>query len=178
MTMKKCVIAIFKTHVEAEEAIKALQKEKVNMTNCSILGRGIQSEEEVVGFYNAGDRIKFWGKQGAFWGGVWGFLAGSGFFMIPGIGPVVAGGALVSSLAGAIEGAIVVGGLNIFGASLFSIGIPRNSILNYETAIKENKFLVIYHGTPEETLHAKSILETTPKELLELAPKEAPAFNF
>ena len=34
------------------------------------------SEENVVGFYNAGDRMMYWGKTGAFWGGLWGLLFG------------------------------------------------------------------------------------------------------
>jgi hypothetical protein len=45
-------------------------------------------------------------------------------------------------------------------AALYSIGIPKDSILQYETAIKSDKFLVMAHGTAEEVAKAKSILET------------------
>lgn len=34
------------------------------MTSLSVVGKGYHSEEQVVGFYNAGDRIKFWGTRG------------------------------------------------------------------------------------------------------------------
>ena len=54
---------------------------------------------------------------------------------------------------------MVAGGLSALGAGLFSIGIPKNSILNYEGAVKASKFLVIAHGTTEEVAKAKSILE-------------------
>ncbi len=83
------------------------------------------------------------------------------FFAIPGIGPVVIAGPLVSWIVGALEGAVVVGGASALGAGLASKGIPRDSIAKYETAIKADKFLLLAHGTPEQVGRAKSILERT-----------------
>ena len=54
------------------------------MQKLSILAKDFQSQENVVGFYNAGDRMKTWGKFGAIWGGIWGMLFGTGVFLIPG----------------------------------------------------------------------------------------------
>jgi hypothetical protein len=88
-------------------------------------------------------------------------LFGSAFFMIPGIGPLVVFGPLVGWIVGALEGAVVVGGLSALGAGLYSIGIPKDSIMQYETALKSDKFLVIAHGTADEVARAKGILETT-----------------
>lgn len=172
MKAKNCVVALYKTHDDAEGAVKLLQRSGVNLKQCSILGQGYHTEEEVVGYYNAGDRMMFWGKQGAFWGGIWGLLLGSGVFWIPGIGQVIAGGAIVSSIIGGLQGAAIVGGLNALGAGLYSIGIPKNSILQYETAIKANKFIVVFHGTAEENEKARETLDLTPKETLEVTVQE------
>ena len=109
---------------------------------------------------NAGDRMAFWGKRGAFWGGLWGLLFGSALFVIPGVGPLVVFGPLVGWIIGALEGAVVVGSLSVLGAALFSIGIPQDSIMQYETALKSDKFLVIAHGTASQVAQAMSILET------------------
>jgi uncharacterized membrane protein len=68
-------------------------------------------------------------------------------------------GPLVSWIIGALEGAIVVGGLGALAAALYSIGIPKDSVMKYETAVKSDKFLVIAHGTADEVAKAKSILE-------------------
>jgi hypothetical protein len=95
-------------------------------------------------------------------GGLWGLLFGAAFFFIPGIGPVVLAGPLVASLVGALEGAVVVGGLTALGAVLASLGIPRNSIVQYETALKADKFLVIAHGTQEDVARAKSLIDSGP----------------
>jgi hypothetical protein len=34
----------------------------LEMKNLSVVGKGYHTDEKVVGFYNAGDRIQFWGK--------------------------------------------------------------------------------------------------------------------
>jgi len=155
------VVAIYNTHTEAEEGVKSLQKSGYDMKKLSIVGKDYHADEHVVGYYNTGDRVKYWGKLGAFWGGLWGFLFGSAFFFIPGIGPIVVGGPLVSWIIGALEGALVVGGLSSLGAALYSIGIPKDSILKYETSLKANKFILVAHGTKDEVERAQKILETT-----------------
>ncbi len=72
------VVAVYDAHTEAEQAVKELQKSGFDMKKLSIVARNPHAEEHVVGFYNAGDRIKYWGKAGAFWGGIWGAAFWSG----------------------------------------------------------------------------------------------------
>src|ERR1035441_434805 len=150
MSKLESVVAIFHTHTDAEQAVKDLQHAGIDMHSVSIVAKDYHTDEQVVGYYNAGDRMKRWGKTGAFWGGFWGLLFGSAFFAIPGIGPVLVAGPLVAWILGALESAVVVGGLSAIGAGLYSIGIPKDSIVEYETAIKSDKFLVLAHGTADE----------------------------
>ena len=161
MAENSAVVAVYNSHTDAEASIKELERAGFDMKKLSIVGKDYHTEEHVIGYYNTGDRMKVWGKLGAFWGGFWGLLFGSALFLIPGIGPVVVFGPLVGWIAGALEGAVVVGGLSALGAGLYSIGIPKDSIMQYETALKSDKFLVIAHGTADEVARAKSILETT-----------------
>ena len=161
MAKENAAIAVYDTHIQAEAAIKELQKSGIDMKKLSILGKDYHAEENVVGYYNAGDRIKFWGKLGAFWGGLWGLLFGSALFFIPGIGHIVALGPVGGMIVGALENAVIVGGLSALGAGLFSVGIPKDSIVKYETAVKADKFLVIVHGTEDEVRKAKEIIKST-----------------
>ena len=92
MEKNEPVVAVYDTHQQAEETIKELQKSGFDMKQLSIVGRDYHSEEQVVGYYNACDRMKYWGKLGAFWGGFWGLLFGSAFFWVPGIGQVLVAG--------------------------------------------------------------------------------------
>ena len=63
-----------------------------------------------------------------------------------------------------LEGAVVVGGLNALGAGLYSIGIPKNSVVKYETEVKNGKILLVAHGTAEDVEHAKELLDGTQAE--------------
>ena len=158
MSEKNAVIAIYESHSQAEEALKELQTSGYDMTKLSIVGKEYHTEEHAIGYYNAGDRMKRWGESGAYWGGIWGLLLGSAFFAIPGIGPVLVAGPLVAWIVGALEGAIVVGGLSAIGAGLYSIGVPKDSIVEYESAIKSDKFLLLAHGTAEQVERARGIM--------------------
>src|ERR1700688_2427496 len=161
MSIQNSVVAIYPTHTEADQAVKELQRSGVDMHKLSIVGRGYHTDEHAVGYYNTGDRMKYWGKVGAFWGGFWGLLFGSAFFMIPGLGPILVAGPLVAWIVAGLEGAVEVGALGALGAGLFSIGIPKNSIVKYETALKTDQFVLIAHGTDAEVAKAKDIIETT-----------------
>ena len=160
-TELSAVVALYNTHAEAEAAIRELQKSGFDMQKLSIVGKDYYTEEEVVGYYTTGDRMKAWGKRGAFWGGLWGLLFGSAFFVIPGIGPLLAAGPLVGWIVGALEGAAVVGGLSALGAGLCSLGIPKDSVIEYETEIKAGKFVVITHGSFDEVSKAQAAFAAT-----------------
>jgi len=154
------VVAVFETHPEADEAVKELQKSGFDMKKLSVVGKDYHTEEQVVGYYNAGERMKHWGKLGAFWGGLWGLLFGAAFFWVPGIGPVLIGGPLVAWIIAALEGAVVVGGLSAIGAGLFSLGIPKDSVVIYESAVKAGKYVVVAHGTAQDVAKARDIMST------------------
>jgi hypothetical protein len=161
MTDTNAAIAVYDTHSAAENALKELQKSGFDMKKLSIVGKDYHTDEQVTGYYNAGDRMKYWGKMGGFWGGLWGLLFGAAFFWVPGVGPLLVAGPLAAWIVGALEGAVVVGGLSALGAGLYSIGIPKDSVLKYETAIKADKFLLVAHGTAAEAAKAKDILAAT-----------------
>ena len=160
MTDTNAVIAVYDNHSAAEDAVKQLQKSGFDMKKLSVVGTDYHTDEQVVGYYNAGDRMKYWGERGAFWGGFWGLLFGAAFFWVPAIGPVLVGGPLVAWIVAGLEDAVLVGGLSAIGAGLYSIGIPRDSIVTYETAIKAGQFLVVAHGTATDAAAARNILST------------------
>jgi hypothetical protein len=161
MSENNAVVAVYETHEGAEAALKDLQRAGIDMRILSIVGKNSHTDEHPVGYYNTGDRMKYWGKTGAFWGGFWGLLFGSAFFAIPGIGPVLVAGPLVAWIVGALEGAVLVGGLGAIGAGLYSIGIPKNSVVEYEVALKTDHYLLVVHGPTAEVEKARDILHTT-----------------
>src|SRR3984885_9208681 len=136
MTDASSVVAVYSSHTDAEIAVAKLSAASFDITKVSIVGKDYHPEERVVGYYTAGDRMKSWGGMGAFWGGIWGLLFGAGFFLIPGIGPVLVAGPFLAALVGALESAALVGGLSAVAAGLVSLGVSKERAVKYEAAIK------------------------------------------
>ena len=154
-------VAVYDSHEQAEAAVRELAKAGFDMKTISILGKDYQTEESVTGYFNAGDRAKFFGKFGAFWGGLAGLLFGSAMLFVPVVGHIIILGPIAATLAGGLEGAVLGGGAGALVGALSSVGIPKNSVLRYETAIKANKFLVLIHGEADAILRARNVLTAT-----------------
>jgi hypothetical protein len=160
------VVGVFASHVQAETAIKALEAGGADMKKLSIIGRSFHSENHAVGFYTSGNRMMFWGGQGAFLGSLWGILFGGAFFFIPGVGPLVAMGPMASWIIGALEGAMVGGAAGVLAATLVNLGLPEEQMVQYETDIKSGKFLVLARGSAAEMERAQTILGASGASLL------------
>jgi hypothetical protein len=158
-TGNNIAVGIYPTHVEAENVIRGLEKSGFDMKKLSIVGKDYHTDEHVVGYYSTGDRMMAWGKFGAFWGGLWGLLFGSAFFLIPGVGPMLMAGPLVAAIVSGLENVAVVGGVSALVAALVSIGVPKSNAIEYETELVAGKFVLIVHGTKEETARAKTLLQ-------------------
>ena len=163
MSRHESIVAIYAKHDAAEAAVRRVAEGGLDMRHFSIVGKGYHTEEKVIGFYSAGDRISFWGSRAAYWGGLWGLLFGGVMFTVPVIGPVMVLGHLATlvftALGGAVEGAVVTGGLGALGAALFSIGIPHHSVLQYEQALNADAYLVVGHGPAAEMERARTMLQ-------------------
>jgi hypothetical protein len=143
-------VALYYTYKEAEEAVRELQKSGVDMQKLSIVGKDL-----------------------------WGAMFGTSFFLIPGIGPLLAAGPIVSALEGTVvaqvageslshsskwrglEGTVVVGGWSALGAGLYNLGIPEDSNIEYETQIKAGNFILIAHGSLEEMSKIQDAIAVT-----------------
>jgi hypothetical protein len=174
MNNAETLVAVFPDHAAAENGVKTLAQAGFDLKSLSVVGKGYHTEEKVIGFYNVGDRVKFWGQRGAFWGGLWGLFFGGLFITTPFVGPVVILGNLVTAAIAAVEGAIVVGGLSAIGAALYSIGIPRDSVIIYEAALKSEAFLVMAHGDAADIARAKALLRPAAASRLDVFPNRRP----
>ncbi len=161
MTKTDIAVAVYDLHTQAEAAVKALQRTGFDMKKISIIGKDYETEEHVVGFLNAGDRAKVFGKWGAFWGGLMGILFGSAMMFVPVVGHVIVLGPLAAMLFGGLQGAVLVGGISALAGALMAIGIPKDSVLRYETALKANKFMLVVHGDAQEIKRAHELLKTS-----------------
>ncbi len=155
---KQSPVFVYDTHQQAEQAIRLLSADGFDVKKLSVIGKGYHSEEHPIGFYTLGDRIKTWGGIGAFWGGIWGLLVAPAVFFIPGLGLMAMAGPLVSLLVGALEGAVVVGGVSALGAALMNIGVSKEDVIKYQTDLSADKYILMVHGSSADIESARSIL--------------------
>jgi uncharacterized membrane protein len=117
-------VAVYDQHIQAESAVKTLQRAGFDMKKISIIGKDYEAEEHVIGYLNAGDRATIFGKYGAFWGGLMGVLFGSALMFVPVLGHIVVLGPLAAMLFSGLQGAVVVGGVSALAGCA---DVDRNS---------------------------------------------------
>ena len=170
------IVALYPDKEPAQRIVEKLVKEGFVMDEISLLGRaGDGKGDDLLGisYQGTGEKVKVWGKHGAFWGGVWGLLAtASGMFLIPGIGPVAAAGSVVGAiievLAGTAAGAAVGGGVlagaaavSQLSAALHRQGVPQEKLQRLHDAIRNGKYLLLLRCGQNEVDHWRGMLDGT-----------------
>jgi uncharacterized protein (TIGR02271 family) len=131
------VVGLFRSQPDAERAIRDLKASAFADHQIGVLMQDPEAGRQLAA--DTGTKAGEGAKAGAIGGGLLGGLVGLlGAIAIPGIGPIVAGGALASTLAGAGIGA-AAGGL--LGA-LMGMGIPEEEARYYESGLKEGGILI------------------------------------
>lgn len=78
-----------------------------------------------------------------------------------GAGPVLGAGPLVAWIIGVLEGALAVGGVSAIPAGLIGMGIPKDSVIEYDAVLKTAKYPLMVNGTAAEVDKARATLEST-----------------
>jgi len=158
------LVAVYDTHEDAAKAVQALTDNKiVAREDISVLGKGGHGEpKDSLQIDKENKDIIEWGKEGAIWGGIMGFLTGAFFLWIPGFGPLLAAGHIIPSIAGALGGAAVVGSASALIGWFVDIGIEESDAHRYADLIKEGKLLVLVHGNSDTVQKAKEALQALP----------------
>lgn len=154
----KVAFGIFSTRANLESAVDALKLRGFRSADISALLASNESTRDFAHEKNtkAPEGTTTGVVSGAVVGGALGWLVGIGSLAIPGIGPFVAAGPILASLAGAGIGGTVGG---IAGA-LIGFGIPEYEAKRYETLVRDGGMLLSVHCDNSEWLDkAKAILK-------------------
>jgi hypothetical protein len=90
-----------------------------------------------------------------------GYKPCSSLFIIPGLGPIAVGGPLVGAIAKGFGGDVYFKGLIALREGLFRIGISKESLFRYETALKKGMCLVFFQGGVDEIGEVISVLASS-----------------
>src|SRR5690349_21326397 len=134
------VVGLFRNQVDAERAIQRLKDDGFSEKQIGVAIRDWQQQNDLI--EETGTQAAEGAATGAIGGGVLGgvigLLAGVGALAIPGVGPIIAGGTLASTLAGAGIGA-AAGGL--LGA-LVGMGVPEEDAQHFDQGFRAGGTLV------------------------------------
>jgi hypothetical protein len=159
MANKHLCVAIYTTHDEADEAFSRLQVEGFGMDLLSFVGRDYW--KDMVGSRNAGGRFVYRGNLGPFWERLWSSLRGWGVFWFFENGPVLVAGPLARTIVATQEESNGNRPASVFAAGLSGIGIPQDSLVQYEKALMNDQVLVFVQGTLDEIQQAENVLNET-----------------
>jgi len=154
----QAVVAIYRSHADAETAVRRLAEGGLPITQISIIGRNFETHQDIQGFYRPADAALDGAGQGAWFGGLFGLMMGAmGFFVMPAVGALMVMGPLSGMIAGAIGGAGVGALIN----GLIASGVPREQALKYQERLQAGEFLVVVHGSADAAARAHEILDGT-----------------
>jgi hypothetical protein len=170
----KRAVGTFASHQAAEAALMELRDSGFSMDRVSVIGRDIDRHSSVAGA-DASDRLSDAGKRaahdteadegakkgavaGGTLGGLTGLLVGLGALAIPGIGPVMLGGAAATALATALSGGAIGAAAGGLLGGLVGLGIPEDRAKAYSDRVSQGEYLIMVDGSDEEIRRAEMIL--------------------
>jgi hypothetical protein len=153
----RTITGLFDTHEQAADAVRALGDVGVLSEDISVVannaeGHTIDEEDDVAEGAGTGAGI------GAILGGAGGLLAGLGVLAIPGVGPVIAGGWLLSTAVGAVAGAALGGATGGLIGALTEAGVSEPEAHAYAEGVRRGGTLVTARVEDSEADAADAIL--------------------
>lgn len=170
----KRAVGTFSSYQDAETAVRELRDSGFPMDRVSVVGRDTDRAAEIAGT-DTNNRLDDKGKQvahdtqadegakkgavaGGTLGGLTGLLVGLGALAIPGIGPVMLGGALATALATTISGGAIGAAAGGLVGGLVGLGIPEDRARVYNDRVSRGDYLLIVDGSDDEVRRAEGIL--------------------
>ncbi len=154
------VFGIYKNRIQAEMAVDRIVTAGFVHTAISVLLPDIESSKDFAHEKStkAPEGTTAGVATGGVIGGTLGLLAGIGALAIPGVGPFIAAGPIMASLAGLGVG----GALGGLVGALVGMGIPEYEAKRYEGRVKDGGVLLSVHcDTSDEVTKAKELLKST-----------------
>lgn len=170
----KRAVGTFSSYQDAETALRELKDSGFPMDRVSVVGNDVDRHTDVSGAdastrlqdasrraghdTEADEGAKKGAVAGGTVGGLTGLLVGLGALAIPGVGPVMLGGAAATALATAISGGAIGAAAGSLVGGLVGLGIPEDRAKVYGDRVSQGDYLVMVDGSDDEIHQAEAIL--------------------
>jgi len=156
--MTKTVSALYDTYDSARAAVNDLETAGISNSDISIVANNSENWHRDDRRSDAAEDAGTGAGVGAAVGGLGGLLTGLGLMAIPGVGPVVAAGWLISTAVGAVTGAAVGAATGGIIGSLTGAGVPEDDAHVYAEGVRRGGSLVTARVADARESEAQAIL--------------------
>lgn len=164
LSENKRAVGAFSKYGDAEAALRELSNSGFPMSKVSIVARDAEKRDDLAGI--GGDRqgddvaggATTGAVAGAATGGLIGLIGSLSALTIPGVGPVLAGGALAALLADTLVGGAIGAAAGGLAGALIGLGIPEDRARGYNDRVSRGEYLVLVEGSEDEIRRAEAIL--------------------
>ncbi|MEG4572906.1 histidine kinase [Microcoleus sp. N3A4] len=160
----KRAVGAFSNYRDTELALTELQSSGFPMNKVSVVGENLD-RSEIAGASagkstddKVGGGAKAGATAGAVTGGLIGLLGSIGALAIPGVGPVMAGGAIATLLADTVVGGAIGAAAGGLVGGLVGLGVPESKAKVYSDRVSRGEYLVFVEGTDSDIATAERIL--------------------
>lgn len=159
----KRAVGVFSNYRDAEAAIDELRQSGFPMHRLSVVAQdgAMQGHRDGVSdrhHNEAGEGAATGAVAGAATGGLIGLIGSLSALTIPGVGPILAGGALATVLADTVVGGAIGAAAGGLVGALVGLGIPEADAALYNERVSRGDYLVMVEGTEAEVRSAEAIL--------------------
>lgn len=157
----KRAVGVFSHRRDAETALRDLRNAGFPMNQVSLIAKDTDNCEtrNLEQGNKADEGLKAGAATGGAIGGIGGLLVGLGTLAIPGVGPVMAGGAVATALATTLTGGVVGAAVGGIAGGLIGLGIPEERARVYSDRFQRGHYLIIVDGTQAQIHQAETILK-------------------
>ncbi|MDO9183612.1 MAG: hypothetical protein Q7U04_14455 [Bacteriovorax sp.] len=168
------VFGIYRDRIALDRTINVLKEQKFRNSDISVLMRSNEGTKEFAfeKHTKAPEGVATGVATGAVAGGIFGWLVGAGAMAIPGLGPFIAAGPIMATIAGAGVGG-TIGGV---AGGLVGLGIPEFEAQRYESFVEEGGILISIHvdDSKWEALARDILRENGATEIATTSEKKTP----
>jgi len=158
MSRKNACVLLYSSYQDARLAVEKLQAHSFNMKTVSIIARRSAKQQQFFGTPASDEQISFQNIPARLWKSLWELPGGALFFTLADFGALVAAGSIVALLMQEKKDMDINNGFTVLSTALFNMGIPRESISQYEDAVKAEKVLLTVNGIRSDVEQACQIL--------------------
>jgi hypothetical protein len=160
MLKENTTVSICENSNQVQGAVAKLAGAGFDLKRISVIGRAFGSNGKPVAYYTHGDRLACWGEQNEFWDKLIERAQEVVLFDCTGTGSLLVIGPIALWIIAVLNNSAIFNGLSVFGATLYSMGLPKERVQDYEEALRKGSYLMIVHGPADEIMQAKKILRT------------------